>query len=415
MAEVSPASTTRSLVRLVLLFRLIALNVTIFELPGNPDQAPAIMVGLTLAAFASFLPLRYWDRWEGVISTRPVFLGLDLMLNLTIYAYLGPDSPFFLYTLGTPLLAGVLFRKTGAVLLGGGMLAGYYVMVILGGNGLQELNAHEARDIQALVVLPALYPLAAAGGAAVRHLLDRQAETQLALASAERRAAAGAERARVAREMHDSLGKTLYGIALSARALSHLVAADAPSVADAARELSSAAQVAAEEARGLISDLRSDTLDRPLGDALEHYVREWSQRNGIEAYLRADGVDLPHPGTRYELFCIVREALENVERHAHATRVEVALRDAAPDVVLSVSDDGVGIDGRGNARDFQVNGHYGLVGMAERGERIGAMVEVAGRRGAGTTGTVRLPAGDVRAPEPWALDLERPDADRRSQ
>jgi signal transduction histidine kinase len=403
MAGGSPDASVRALVRLVLLFRLLALNVTIFELPGNPDQAPAIMVGLVLAAFVSFLPLRYWDRWEGAIGTRPVFLGLDLMLNLTIYAYLGPDSPFFLYTLGTPLLAGVLFRTTGAVLLGGGMLAGYYVMVVLSGNGLEELRAHEARDIQALVVLPALYPLAAAGGAAVRHLLDRQADTQLALASAERRAAAGAERTRVAREMHDSLGKTLYGIALSARALAHRVAADAPSAADAARDLSSAAQVAAEEPRGLISDLRSDTLDRPLCDALEHYVDEWSERNGIAADLRADGVDLPHPGTRYELFCIVREALENVERHAHATRVQVRLRDAWPDVVLSVADDGVGLDARGNARDLQVNGHYGLVGMAERGERIGATVEIAGQRGAGTTVTVRLPAGDVRAPEPWVL------------
>jgi signal transduction histidine kinase len=71
--------------------------------------------------------------------------------------------------------------------------------------------------------------------------------------------------------------------------------------------------------------------------------------------------------------------------------------------VLSVADDGVGLHGRGNARDLQVNGHYGLVGMAERGERIGATVEIAGQHGAGTTVTVRLPAGDVRAPEPWAL------------
>ena len=101
------------------------------------------------------------------------------------------------------------------------------------------------------------------------------------------------------------------------------------------RDLSAAAQVAAEEARGLISDLRSDTLDRPLGDALERYVREWSQRYGIAAHLQADGVDLPHPGTRYELFCIVREALENVERHAGATQVRGQLRDVAPDVVLS--------------------------------------------------------------------------------
>jgi signal transduction histidine kinase len=400
----APDPSVRSLVRLVLLFRLIALNVTIFELPGSPDQVPGVMAGLVVAAFASFLPLRYWDRWAGPLSTRPVFLAADLMLNLTIYAYLGPASPFFLYTLGTPLLAGLLFRTTGAILLGFAMLAGYYVLVVLSGNGLSELRAHEARDIQALVVLPALYPLAAAGGAAVRGLLDRQAVTQLALAGAERRAAAGAERARVAREMHDSLGKTLYGIALAARGLSHRIAAEAPAAAAAARDLSASAQVAAEEARGLISDLRSDTLDRPLGDALERYVREWSDRNGIAAQLQADGVDLPHPGTRYELFCIVREALENVERHAGATRVQVLLRDMAPDVVLSVIDDGIGIGGEGDARSLQTNGHYGLIGMAERGERIGATVRIAGQRGAGTTITVRLPAGDVRAPEPWVLE-----------
>jgi signal transduction histidine kinase len=400
----APDPSVRSLVRLVLLFRLIALNVTIFELPGSPDQVPGVMAGLVVAAFASFLPLRYWDRWAGPLSTRPVFLAADLMLNLTIYAYLGPASPFFLYTLGTPLLAGLLFRTTGAILLGFAMLAGYYVLVVLSGNGLAELRAHEARDIQALVVLPALYPLAAAGGAAVRGLLDRQAVTQLALASAERRAAAGAERARVAREMHDSLGKTLYGIALAARGLSHRIEAEAPGAAAAARDLSASAQIAAEEARGLISDLRSDTLDRPLGDALERYVREWSERNGIAAHLQADGVDLPHPGTRYELFCIVREALENVERHAGATSVQVLLRDMAPDVVLSVVDDGVGIGGEGDARSLQTNGHYGLIGMAERGERIGATVRIAGQRGAGTTVTVRLPAGDVRAPEPWVLE-----------
>jgi signal transduction histidine kinase len=204
--------------------------------------------------------------------------------------------------------------------------------------------------------------------------------------------------------MHDSLGKTLYGIALAARGLSHRIEAEAPAAAAAARDLSASAQIAAEEARGLISDLRSDALDRPLGDALERYVREWSERNGIAAHLQADGVDLPHPGTRYELFCIVREALENVERHAGATRVQVLLRDLAPDVVLSVVDDGVGIGGEGDARSLQTNGHYGLIGMAERGERIGATVQVAGQRGAGTTVTVRLPAGDVRAAEPWALE-----------
>ncbi|MGZ8633191.1 MAG: ATP-binding protein [Solirubrobacteraceae bacterium] len=84
--------------------------------------------------------------------------------------------------------------------------------------------------------------------------------------------------------------------------------------------------------------------------------------------------------------------------------MQVQLRDVAPDVVLRVADDGVGIDGDGDARSLQTNGHYGLIGMAERGERIGATVRLAGRPGGGTTVTVKLPAGDVRATEPWALE-----------
>ena len=148
-----------------------------------------------------------------------MFLGVDLMLNLTIFAYLGPASPFFLYTLGTPLWPGLPFRDHGGRRVGGGMLVGYYVTVVLSGNRVKLRSARGARH-PGPCRPPALYPPAAAGGAAVRALLDRQATTQVALASAERRAAAGAERARVAREMHDSLGKTLYGIALAARGLS---------------------------------------------------------------------------------------------------------------------------------------------------------------------------------------------------
>lgn len=403
MTEYAPDQTVRSLVRLVLLFRLIALNVTILELGGDPNQAARAAIGLALAAFASYLPLRHWDRWSEPIGAKPVFLAADLTLNLSIYASLGPASPFFLYTLGTPLLAGVLFRRAGALALGTAMIVGYYLLVIFSGVGLEELRAGDARNLQTLVALPALYPLAAFGGAAVRRLLDRQTETLAALTEAEGRAAAGAERSRVAREMHDSLGKTLYGIALAARGLAHRVAGAAPDAAKEARDLSNAAQFAAEEARSLISDLRSDTLDRPLGEALERYVSDWSQRSGVAAALEASAVDLPHPGTRYELFCIVREALENVERHAHASRVEVTLRELGGDeVVLVVADDGVGIHASGSAREIEPRGHYGLIGMAERGDRVGAKVHVGGARGAGTTVTVRLPAGDVRVPEPWA-------------
>ena len=284
-----------------------------------------------------------------------MLLGADLVLNLTIYAFLGPTSPFFLYTLGTPLLAGMLFREIGAaVLLGWRMLGGYYVLVVLSGDGADRAARPARRaSIQTLVTCPVLYPLAAAGGAAVRNLLDRQAATQLALRSAERRAAAGGERARVAREMHDSLGKTLYGIALAApgrwRAAS---TAEAPG--RRARRARPLGRRAGRRRGGARADLRPALghAGPPLGARWPSTSRVVGDATGSPPTVQADGVDLPQPGhaLRAVLHRPARRC-ENVERHARprTSRCSAAAR-RAPDVVLVVADDGVGIDGSGDAR-----------------------------------------------------------------
>jgi signal transduction histidine kinase len=396
------------LCRLVLLFRLLAVNVTVFQALGAVDRAPRVLAGLLVAALMSYIPLRSWDKVGPVVAQRPVLLGVDLAVSLSIYAVLGPESPFLLYTLGSALLGGVLFRETGAVVFSIAWLGGYYALVVTGGDALTTSGSGDAANLQTLVTLPVLYPFMAAGGAAIRRLVDRQAETERALRSAEGVAAAGAERSRVAREMHDSLGKTLYGIALGAHALALRVEDEAPDAARAARELSGAAQLAAEEARGLISDLRADTLALPLGAALAEHVERWADEAGVAATARGEDVDLPNPSTRYELFCIAKEALRNVERHAQASSVEVTLVQRDDCIVLTVADDGVGIAGRGSARELETDGHYGLVGMAERAERVGATVRLEGAPGEGTRVTVQVPAGDVRAPEPWSTQEVAP-------
>jgi len=207
--------------------------------------------------------------------------------------------------------------------------------------------------------------------------------------------------------MHDSLGKTLYGMALSARALARRVEDEAPSSATIARELSSAAQIAAAEARELISDLRSDSLELPLGEALATHVARWAEQSTAVATFHGEAVDLPHAGTRYELFSIVKEALRNVDAHAEASHVEVRIGQHDGEVVVSVTDDGIGLpEERLNAdpRALEPEGHYGFLGMAERAERVGARVEVSGAPGTGTVVVVRIPTGDVRTAEPWALE-----------
>ena len=398
------------LCRLILVFRLLALNVTIFQLVFSPGQVTAVLLALLLAAFASYVPLRRWEQLEARVTRRPAYLGADLCLTLGILAVVGPGSPFFLYTLGTALLAGVLYGPMGAAVFAALLMAGYYSLASFSGIGVGAVTGEGVASFPALVTLPLMYPFAAAGGAAMRRLLDRQSETERALASAHLAAAAGNERARVAREMHDSLGKTLYGMALSARALARRVEGEAPGSAGVARDLSAAAQVAAAEARELISDLRSDSLELPLCEALESHVERWGQGSRIAARFAGDAVDLPHPGTRYELFSIVKEALRNVEAHSGAEHVEVRLGERDGEVVLEVADDGVGLDEEhreADPRTLEPEGHYGFLGMVERAERVGARIEVSTAPGAGTTITVRVPTGDVRTAEPWALQEVR--------
>ena len=404
MSQVQAApSSLAQLGRLVMLFRLLALNVAVFQLVGEPGKARVVAVGLLLAAVFSFVPLRMWDRIWPWLEGRPYLLGIDLAISLSVYSALGPRSPFFLYTLGTGLLAGVLYRKPGAAVFSIALVGGYYVVVATAGTSLAGLHGGRLDGVQTLVTLPVLYPLMAFGGAAVRGLMDSQAEMASALRRAEGAAVADAERARVAREMHDSLGKTLYGIALAARGLAKRVSEEAPESGRQARDLSGAAQLAAEEARGLISDLRTDTLTLPLGAALAQHLERWSEESGVEAECHGEQVDLPNPGTRYELFCIVKEALRNVERHAEAQHVVVELVQRGGVVVLSVRDDGVGLPGHGDPREFEPDGHYGLIGMAERAERVGASMTMSGVPGKGTRVQVQVPVGDVRASEPWVV------------
>ncbi|MCP9491482.1 MAG: histidine kinase [Solirubrobacteraceae bacterium MAG38_C4-C5] len=387
------------LVRLALVGRLIVVNLTLLYLPTNLAQAPVILGALVVATLTSYLSLRHLAALSARLARRPIYLMADLGLAVAMLILVGPESPLFLYTLGSALMAGVVFGRRGAVIFAALLVAGYGGSLALA----WPVRGAELDSFQQLVTLPSLYLLVAAGGAGVRTLLLRQAATEAALRVAERVATVGDERARVAREMHDSVGKTLYGLGMSARALVHRVDGGASDLSAEIAALSASADGAAVQARELIGDLRADTLDLPLGCALRDIVAGWAHRTGVRAELSGQEVDLDAPGVRYELICIVKEALRNVERHAgaDAVRVELAREDGI--VELTVTDDGRGPPGCGHPLHLEPEGHYGLVGMAERAQRSGGMLELDRAPGGGTVVRTRVPAGDpgprARGPE----------------
>jgi signal transduction histidine kinase len=374
-------------IRMLIVFRLLALAVTIVYIPAEGADAPVLSVALVLAALASWLPLRYWDWLRPRLLRHPALLAADLLLTLGILALTGPATPFFYYTLSTVAIAGVAYGWVGAAYFAVLEMAGY-----AGVLGLRAGAGFDPDGFQELVGLPALYPLTAAAGAALRGILRSQADAESSLAAATLVAAASEERSRVAREMHDSLAKTLHGVSLSATALARRVHRDPDAAAADAELLAGAAERAAAEARELITDLRADQLEAPLGNAVRDYVTGWSGATGIPVRVHVNNVELRSPSARYELFGILREALDNVNCHARAGSVEVTLQQRGDELAMRIADDGVGVPAGGDLLELEPPGHFGLVGMAERAERAGGRMELGPTPGGGTTVLVNLPA-----------------------
>ena len=121
--------------------------------------------------------------------------------------------------------------------------------------------------------------------------------------------------------MHDSLAKTVSGIGFAALALSRRIERDPEGAAEEARRLAEDARQATREAREIIIGLRADAGEPlPLAAALQAEARRWAPETGIQVALAVEEVGELHPVAGRELEWILREALDNVTRHARASR-----------------------------------------------------------------------------------------------
>ena len=267
-------------------------------------------------------------------------------------------------------------------------------------------------DFRTVVVLPALYPIVAVAGAGARRLLDRQAAAESALGEQERILAAQAERERLARDMHDSLAKTVHGIGFSALALSRRIGVDPEGAVDDALKLAADARTAAQEARELLSGLRGrDDAELPLPTAIRSEAARWGERTQVAVGGSLDDVGpLPSLALR-ELRWILKEALANVERYAHASRVDVHLRRLGDRVVLTIADDGNGFEAPDDLESLAAVGSFGLGGMRERARLAGGELSVESEPGDGTVISVWVPAGGAAPP---ARDARATAARRRT-
>lgn len=200
------------------------------------------------------------------------------------------------------------------------------------------------------------------------------------------------ERLRLARDLHDETIQELI-------ALKQRVQLAEKAVQDgAARQILSDLDALAE---GTIADLRRLTRalrpiyleDLGLVTALEMLANETSQPRGLRVEFCKKGQERRlSRETELALYRITQQALNNVSRHASASRATVQIEFVPPETRLEIRDDGVGFEVPVSLTDLAPAGHFGLLGMHERADLVGAVLEVLSRPGGGTRICVRLPA-----------------------
>ncbi|WP_433474448.1 sensor histidine kinase [Spirillospora sp. CA-142024] len=400
VAEGGPATTRLAVTfRVLLLLRGMLLAMAVV-LRGSAGPGHGLWAAIALLGLETALALAAWRPVLRLVRRLPPLCCLDALLVFAVLVQGGVFGPFFLFTVMTAALAGVLYAW-------GPVLLVCVAQIALCFAAMGTASPAERHDPGLLIALPVFYPIAACAGIALRILFDQYAEAEEARRRAEAAVAAADERTRLAREMHDSLAKTLQGITLSAAALPAWIRTSPDRAERDARDILSALRVAAREARGLIADLREEAYGLPLPAAVGHVAAGWSETAAVPVEVAAEGSpgdDIP-VAVRYEIVSVLKEALTNVERHARAGRVEIRLVRSADGLELSVRDDGAGfVPPDGGRLDLLAReGHYGVVGMAERARRAGGRLCLRSAPGHGTTVTITVPraswpAGDAAEP-----------------
>jgi signal transduction histidine kinase len=357
--------------------------------PGAWDRL--VSVGLAAIATAWVLVMFTWmdSRWPWRTAGRLVYVaGLVLICGVLV-----AHSPFFI-AFAVTCFAHSLFLLPPVFAFVGVALSSMVVFLVP--TGLHFHTAQEAFDTWLVIGLETAV-VGGIGALAVRardelfRSVAQNAELQAQLLAQAREAGRLDERARVAREMHDTLAQGLTGIITQLEA--------AQQAGDRSPQVEQATVLAREsltEARRSVLALRPTQLEEArLPDAIAMMAHRWSETSSVALTFTATGEPRRLPAElEITLFRAAQEALANVARHARASRVGLTVSYMDDVVLLDVRDDGIGFDpAAANRHDGHDDGrHFGLDAMGERLRQVGGELEIETAPGAGTAINARVPA-----------------------
>jgi signal transduction histidine kinase len=412
--ETTPAlaiqlNALQAMCRQVFGFRLaMTAMATPFALAGTAPGLPTVLVSsaVLVTFMGSYVLFRDWERFGPLLLRHPWLLGADTLFGALLLVTATPESTLGYVSVCTPLLAGLVYGWRGA-----GLFATLQIVILC---LVYATNVKLDVTLTTALLLPGFCVIAGAMGVTLRGLLLRFGSASQALTETKARLAVSEaieeERARLAREMHDSVAKTLHGLAMAAEGLAESAGRmDPRTVRSQAQLVARSARRAAGESRELLSDLRRDSgldVGVALVEELAARTEDFGHRSGLKVSFREFGdgsVSAVPPVVARQLLTIASEAMENAHRHAGPETVDVSVGTVGDQFRISVYDNGRGLPPGTTLDDLRRAGHFGLVGMVERAAAIGARIRIGkGRAAAGTEVRVDLPLVALRSLSPPA-------------
>lgn len=318
-----------------------------------------------------------------VVSTA---IGFPTIIVLWMLAMTRPSREVVYYSVASALLgyavlpwnhsggscsviyASALFAFVGSFRLSLGLMIGVAVIYFVEAIALQWPWS---------VIVGMISMLMAVGGGNLARRVNEKKDAEIRLSHDEvRRLAALAERERIGRDLHDLLGHTLSVITLKSELANRLFDRDVPAARREMADVERVARDALAQVRRAVTGIRAAGFAAELASA-----RLLLESNSVSLDYSLADIALPVE-VETVLAMTVREAVTNIQRHARATRAQVALHSEHGRLQLCIED-----DGRGGAI---VPGN-GLSGMRERLATIGAELRVESERGRGTKLVASMP------------------------
>ena len=372
----------------MVLYFLLYLSVLVRMLL-NTDAVPALPYGL-MAAFLALAVAQHALRRR--IAATHAYLGVQSLVTVALllttprldfYALLfivlsivaGRDLPN-----GTDVawLAGLCLLSLLGLALAFGRQAAFYGPTYVAGCLFVGLFGRATRNAEA----------ARARSEGLRAELEAANQRLHAYAERAEEAAAEQERTHLARDLHDAATQTVFSMNLTAEAARMALPDDPGKAAALIDRLQELAREALAEMRTLVRELRpASVVDEGLTASLQRLAALRLRRDGLSVDLRVSGEEAGSVEVKETVFRTAREALTNVAKHARVRQSRLELSFGTTEVVLRVTDKGVGFDANASRRPES----YGLLAMRERVEALGGSFSICSAPGAGTEVEARLP------------------------